>query len=174
MSRYSANRPQAALFLTAFGTIWLLAWCRLAQIGKGPTLLAIVALALGLASWALWRMQAAHHSGRHAGASQASRRQFRIVNVVQWAAIALLVYGLPRLGYGPWTVPAVMMVVGLHFIPLAAIFGNRAYYLTGALLALWALAYPILLGGPMQPAGCMVTGLILWVHASYALGQRAS
>lgn len=155
----------AAMFLVGFGTLWLLGWRRLLHGGgvAASAAILLVGAVLGVFCWRRWRRAAA------SPANGRRRQLFRLVNVAQWGGIALLMWWMPRHGYGPWTVPVIMLMVGLHFLPLGTLFAYRAHYVTGAVLVLWAMAYPFALNGPLAPAGSLVAGLILWLSAGYAL-----
>ena len=165
------NQARAAMFLVGFGTLWLLSWRRLLHGGGVATSAAIliVGAVLGGLCWRRWRRAAASPDEVEPANGRRRRQVFRLVNVAQWGGIALLMWWMPRHGYGQWMVPVVMLMVGLHFLPLGALFAYRAHYVTGAVLVLWAMAYPFALNGPLAPAGCLVAGLILWFSAGYAL-----
>ena len=69
--------------------------------------------------------------------------------------------------------PVIALVVGLHFLPLAAVFGVRLYYLTGALISISAAvaAVALLMGVTLgNPFGWSVvvgvaTAAVLWATA---------
>lgn len=94
---------------------------------------------------------------RHAG----------LVNLGQLAAIAVAVATLMVAGV-PALVPAVVcLIVGLHFLPLARLYGQWQYRWTGVLLCLTAVAgITIYLGGSGGALGQSVVGIgaavILW------------
>lgn len=92
------------------------------------------------------------------------------INAIQWITIITAVVLLQHFKLVPWIVPAVMLIVGLHFLPLARVFRYRAHYLTGAILVATALLYPI--GnpdGPVSPRGSLIAGLTLWSAALWSL-----
>lgn len=57
-------------------------------------------------------------------------RRYLAVVVVEFVAIFLAANLLGSAGLDP----LIPLVVGLHFLPLAAVFGVRLYYVTGALI----------------------------------------
>lgn len=61
-------------------------------------------------------------------------RRFQLIGIAEGIAIGLAVFVLARLGYPEWIPATVALVVGLHFFPLASLFGVMLYYATGALL----------------------------------------
>ncbi len=98
------------------------------------------------------------------------RRQFRAINALQWIVAAVAVVVLHRLGLAVWTVPALMLIVGLHSLPLARVFHYRPHGLTGAVLIATALVYPLVSpAGPAAPSGSAVAGTTLWLAGLWAL-----
>jgi hypothetical protein len=167
-----AGRAIAAMSLTFFGTVWLVAGCLitfetaagpLAAAGAGCCLF-VFALIVFLRS----RDAGARHT-QHDG-RRAMWRRFHVVNAAQWVGIGIAGGALGSLGYSEWTVPVVICIVGLHFLPLATILATRWYYITGAALILLAITYPLLpAGGPSSPIGPFGAGVILWASAMGAL-----
>ncbi|HEX7090112.1 MAG TPA: hypothetical protein VF192_08240 [Longimicrobiales bacterium] len=93
-------------------------------------------------------------------------RAFHIVNAAQWILIAAAAAGLGRAGHPEWIEAAVVAIVGLHFLPLAAVFRHPRLYLTGAAMITLAVVYPLTAAdGPASPIGCLGAGLILWASA---------
>ncbi len=78
---------------------------------------------------------------------------------------------LPRLGRGEWIVPAIVLIVGLHFFPMPPLYRARANLVTGAALTLTAIALMLTLRGPALPAAsALAAGIILWCSSAWALG----
>lgn len=95
---------------------------------------------------------------------------FNIINAAQWLIICLACSVLIGHGLSNWVVPCIIFIVGLHLIPLAYYFNNKAHYLTGMGLMVLAVGYPLLLsGGPTNPAGSLGAGLILWASGLWAV-----
>jgi hypothetical protein len=66
--------------------------------------------------------------------SATTRRQFGLINVVQWGLIASIVVAC-RVGGQPGLImPLVAVVVGLHFLPLARVFADPRLIAPGAVL----------------------------------------
>jgi hypothetical protein len=95
-------------------------------------------------------------------------RQVGLVNLGQVAAIAVAVVVLIVV-HGTTFIPAVIcLIFGLHFLPLARLFGQWQYRWTGVLLCAAAIAgIAVYLGGSSGSMSRSVVGLgaavILWV-----------
>jgi hypothetical protein len=98
---------------------------------------------------------------------------FGIVFGLEALLIALTSIVLGRLQADRFIPPAIALIVGLHFLPLARLFRVTFYYITGALLSVLALAVIIALmrglpiAGPSPYNWSLVVGigatLILWL-----------
>ena len=89
-----------------------------------------------------------------------------VVNAIQWVLIFLVATILWIAGRWEWIIPSVILIVGVHFFPLAVAFRVRRHYVTGGALILLAVFYPFLSkSGPLAPVGCLGTGVILWLSA---------
>lgn len=171
-----AGRATGAMFLAFFGAMWLEVWDWRAGAGLAACV-AIALLALGLLSVAYRRYR------RFAPAlarvpqtpeKRRARRIFNIVNGAQWVVIVVLANVLANAGLGAWIVPMAIVVVGLHFVPLAFLFRNPAHHVLAAAMIGFALLYPRLApGGPADPVGFLGTGLLLWAAVLWALRPPA-
>jgi hypothetical protein len=64
----------------------------------------------------------------------------------------------------------IIAVVGLHFLPLAAVMRYRPHYVSGLTMLLLATVFPFVAhGGPRSGMGPLGAGLILWASAIFAL-----
>lgn len=100
----------------------------------------------------------------------AQRRRFAQINAVQWLLIAGIAVGCGRGGVPELIPPLVALVVGLHFVPLAAAFGQPRLRLPAALLCLvGAAGLALALTGGSAAGVRTVVGLgcavSLWVTA---------
>ncbi|WP_304360312.1 hypothetical protein [Collimonas fungivorans] len=175
-SRY-AGRAIGAMFFSFFGGAWLCLWIYLAFDGR-PAFLAMTVSATAVLAAFAYRRYRRYRLARAAEASSPSRRKagriFNIVNAAQWIAIFVVARLLMHFGLSSWFIPSVIFILGLHFLPLAHVFGWRPHYVTGAALMLVAVIYPLLApAGPASPIGCLGTGLILWSSALWALGTHS-
>jgi hypothetical protein len=100
-------------------------------------------------------------------------RWFHVVNVVQWIAIFLAALLLRRAGQAEWIVPAVGAIVGLHFLPLARIFGSPSHRWTGLAMMGWVAACAPIASPARDAAVATGLGLILWASAAYSLRAAA-
>jgi len=79
-----------------------------------------------------------------------------------------------KFGFSEWIIPSVVLIIGFHFIFLAAAFRAHQYYFTGLAMIALVVLYPILSDmGPSDPIVYLGTGLILWMSAVNALVSKA-
>lgn len=172
------------LFLGFFGLCWILLGMQL--VGPmnsatitlsekvNPAVLAWLGCYLAiLAGVGIYILQRTSRLLDRSDANRAKRkkinRQFALINIVQWGLIFAAANGLPHIGLGDWIVPAIILIVGLHFFPLARLFHARVHYVTGAAMVAWAIVYPILFSaGKGTSIGAIGTGAILWASAAFA------
>jgi hypothetical protein len=173
-----AGSAAGQMFFAGFGTLWMTAWC-LQRHGVDWPMLALIAMAGGtLFLWAwsdfrAFRPLVDQHAER--AKDKARMRHFRWINAAQWLTLFAADGVLNATGHPDWTTPANILIVGLHFIPLARLFRVPRHYATGIALIVVALAYPWMAGaGPNYPAGEFATGAILWVSALYGFLQGRS
>jgi hypothetical protein len=168
-----AGRMIGAMFFFVFGGAWLALWGysefghpALVLGGVGASTLALFGLAYGSYRSAFQASSAGVDSPEKKKADQV----FYFVNAGQWVVIFLVITALNKLGLAQWIFPALIFIVGLHFLPLAYLFKNRMNYLTGGALLLVAVIYPFAAGGgPRSSIGCLCTGVILWCSAIWAI-----
>jgi hypothetical protein len=96
-------------------------------------------------------------------------RTFGVVNVAEWVAIFGVVNLLANLHLNGWIIPAVVLIVGAHFIPLARIFQTRQHLKTGTAMMLCAAVAVLLPVSVRDMVECVGAGVILWVSAAAAL-----
>lgn len=175
-------REQAGgiVVMAVFGAVWWVVGCgSLTDPALGLLLAvgAVVALLLLAGWWRLRRSLPANRVGDQA--AQNVSRPFAAVNAAQWIAIALVVVGA-RAADRPEIIPAlVCLVVGVHFFPLARLFGVPRYRLTGgalvavgaaALVAVPALDLP---AGAWQAVPGFGAALVLWATSASWVGPFA-
>jgi hypothetical protein len=176
-SAASASRAIGAMFFSIFGGAWL-AFGILGGYGMSiVSLLFIVAgtLLLFFASLRQYRQNRdAHAAEADSPESRRSGRIFSAVNAIQWAMVFVVATVLARTGHKEWIIPAIILIVGIHFFPLAVAFKVPRHYATGAAMTLLAIFYPLMSSaGPTSPVGCVGAGIILWVSATAALVRPA-
>ena len=96
-------------------------------------------------------------------------RAFAIVNVAEWVAIFGVVNLLTNLHLNRWVIPAIVLIVGAHFIPLARIFQSSQHLKTGIAMMLCAAVAVVLPVSIRDTAECAGAGVILWISAAAAL-----
>lgn len=150
-----------------------LAWAVVAAIGltsAGPARVVAgagaVVLAVGVATAALRSRPA--RTVRRGRTTGNPGRDFGWVNLAQTVLIVAAVVGLVRAGHPVLIAPVTCVVVGLHFLPLARIFGIVPLYLwTGTILiVIAAVGFVLVAAGVSTGAVLAAVGLpaavILW------------
>lgn len=159
------------LFMTGFGTAWLL--LGLAALGKTHywlfAVLAIAPVAMIWASVVRLRTTPAPTSGETKAITRRIRRQFGIVNAVQWTGIGVGIAVLRLYRRQDLIVPFIVVIVALHFLLLARIFRLPVYHYSCVLLLAWVLAcHWLQFSREVLPSALAIgTGGILW-----AIGAR--
>lgn len=170
MAQSPAPHPGVALggvFLSLFGALWL-AGASVRYLGTSPA--ALAAIAAGAAAIAAWGVTLFRRRRPAYGADAAARkrlaRSFMVVNAVQWSLIGLLILALNVTGHVAWIVPGVILIVGVHFVPLARLFRYRGYMATAAALVLVAVLDGVAGAGDRTVApSLLATGAVLWISA---------
>jgi hypothetical protein len=173
-----ARRAIGAMFFFAFGGAWLEYYAF--QVVEGyPLVFAVIALVtIVLVAFAYLRCK--HHQPALAADPPSPERQraervFILVNIGQAVAIFVGINVLINLGLSNWAVPLVILVVGLHFLPLAYSFANPPHYVTGVALIIVSVVYPLVASnGPNSSVGSLAAGLILWASALWAIAANKS
>ena len=172
-SSAKAGRAIGAMFFAVFGGMWLGLWAHSEFPESVGPLLVITAVTAALLA-AAYRTYKANAPALKAIAqtpeSLRKSRVFNLVNAGQWVVIVVVALILSQVGFAKWILPAVVFIVGLHFLPLARLFAYRPHYLTGAALVLLACVYPFVAAeGPQSAVGALGAGLILWISAVWAI-----
>ncbi len=161
------------MFFTFFGGGWL----ALGILGGyGMSLVALLIIVAGtlLLFFAALRQFRQNRGARAAEAdspeSKRAGRIFNAVNAIQWTLVFVAAAVLSRAGHKEWIIPSIILIMGIHFFPLAVVFKVPRHYATGAALMLLAVFYPLMSSaGPTSPVGCLGAGIILWASAAAAL-----
>lgn len=167
-----------ALIMGLFATVWWVVGLRSA--GHGPALVyalpLVVAAALGGAAWRLARRERVTPGAAGEVAEQARRDR-----LVGWASalegLAIFVVAgvvLPSIGHREATAPAVALIVGAHFVPLARGLPAPAYYATSAaLIGLGLVGFGIADAGARTTLVSAGAALVLWLTAAAVLRRVA-
>jgi len=140
-------------------------------------LLTIVAVTLVLFFLALRKFRknrGAYAAEASSPESKRAGRIFNAVNAIQWSLVFVASVILILLRHPDWIIPSIILIVGIHFFPLAVALKVPRHYATGAALTLLAIIYPLYSsGGPKSPVGCLGAGIILWASAVAAIVRPA-
>jgi hypothetical protein len=169
----AVSRCYGALFFAVFGGAWLFlaayAFGRLSRFEGG--LIAAVMVLFVIAAMRLQRR--GKDAGKDAVPAEERRRNdrlFGIVNTVTWIAVFLVFLIFPRIGHADLAIPAVALIVGLHFFPMPPLYRHTANLVTGACIAVWAILCPMLFQGDRMIGFAAVgVGFALWLSAAWAL-----
>jgi hypothetical protein len=139
-----------SLWLIAVGTAFA-AWSLLtAQSPRATELLAVIsAVAIGLALFGIAMVRGALQLSGAAVARPAEgrriRRQFGMIVAIEGIACAAVSIMCVAEHHWRFIVPLTLIVVGLHFLPLANLFAVPRYYVTGALFCAIPIATMLLI-----------------------------
>lgn len=137
----------------SFGCLWLV-WAIKALAGSNAPVWPAYATALVVSAVAVWRLN--RRSDFSSGGKQFRSRPIVYVAIVagEIVALNLLVYGLQSYGLLSYLLPAIGLVIGVHFFPLARLFGVPTMKLLGTVMVVAAFAAigAILIGFPVATA----------------------
>ena len=176
-SAASASRAIGAMFFIVNGGAWLEVGV-LKEYGLSLVpLLTIAAVTFLLFFIALRKFRVnrgAHAAEANSPVNKRAERIFNAVNAIQWSLVFVASIVLIMLRHPEWIIPSIILIVGIHFFPLAVGFTVPRHYATGAAKVLLAICYPLMSSaGPTSPVGCVGAGIILWVSATAALVRPA-
>lgn len=138
-----------------------LGWAVVAAFGltastPGRIAAGVVAVVLAVLVAGLALRTRASPSARRGRSSAHPGRDFARVNLAQTVLILVAVLGFARAGLPLLIAPATCLVVGLHFFPLARIFGIPLYLVTGAVLAVVAAVGFVLVTTDVRDSAVLV------------------
>ena len=168
--RRQAGQAFGAMIFSFFGTAWLGGACLLAW-PAASTVRALALTVVALAGAALFlvalrrrrRLLALPSAAPDPQQERRRARRFHLINAGQWIAALVTINVLNNVGLGTWDLPALIGIVGIHFLLLAPVFHQPRHYIVGTILILAALACPLLGSGPLLAAAPAATGLTLWI-----------
>jgi len=162
-----AARAKGVMFFSVFGAAWLVLWNQRALQGNWLVYLIIAISGLTLAGVALQRHRLYKaYADNDSPAAHRAGRLFHLINAAQWVIILIAGNVLVNMGLPELVIPFAMLVVGLHFLPLAKLFNVPGHFWFGLVMSMFALAYPFVLSqGAADPYGCLGAGLLLWAYA---------
>ena len=168
------SRATGVLVFAAFAGLWAAAGVFLSGASPWSWLpVALLVLAFGARAVGVLRANPAPAEPLPAAVAERRRRGGRIflwTNVAEGVGILVAVNVVANLGHPQWQIPAVMAIVGLHFLPLARAFAFPPHLVTGVAMTAWALAYPgLCAAGATAAAGPFGAAAILFASAAWAL-----
>ena len=124
-----------------FGILWIVVGLSGGRFSPGWVRIGLASAAGVLAAWIglfTIRFIRGHQHAAPASPEQdmlARRigRRFGLINAVQWGAIIAAIIALNVIHRTGFIAPAIAVIVGIHFLPLAALFRQPSYYATGTL-----------------------------------------
>ncbi|QBD83262.1 hypothetical protein EPA93_47790 [Ktedonosporobacter rubrisoli] len=177
-SRYEIQgRASGILIMTLFGAGWA------STADYGPILyvsIAIISLVLiisGVYMLVQARRLPKHTSIEAQKQGRSVAKRFYLVFALEVIAIFIAARSLSMFNHSELIIPVIGLVVGLHFLPLAKLFGIRLYYLSGLLLSLLAILTILaqLVGvtpgtvGTWSSIDGLGNAIILWLTSLYLL-----
>jgi hypothetical protein len=176
-SAASASRAIGAMFFIVNGGAWLAVGVLKGYGLSLVALLTIMAFTLMLFFIAFQKFRAnrgAHAAEANSPENKRAERIFNAVNAIQWSLVFVASIVLILLRHPEWIIPSIILIVGIHFFPLAVAFKVPRHYATGAAMTLLAIFYPLMASaGPTSLVGCLGAGIILWASAIAALVRPA-
>ena len=159
-----------ATIMGGFGAVWLVLGMASEGISTRAAVVAVLPVAVLIAFLgSTVRRRLPKPADVESPKKKQMMRYFSVVNVVQWLAIFGTIRLLRNLHLDVWTVPAIVLIVGAHFLPLARIFEARQHWITGVALMLCAAAAIVLPVSVRDTVECVSAGLILWASAASSL-----
>ncbi|MEV3932969.1 MULTISPECIES: hypothetical protein [unclassified Streptomyces] len=163
-------RRRGTVVLSVFALVW--AFAGASGLGSGAAALAveIIAVPVTAAAVLLAYRKGAAPSPRMVDLPRNWARSVGIVNVVELAAIFAVIAAANASGRPGFIPPAIALVVGLHFVPLARLYDQWQYKGTAALLsAVAVVGFALVAAGLSDEAVRAVVGpaaaVALWASA---------
>ena len=159
-----------AVIMAVFAAVW----CVLGILASGHAPLVIYGIPV-LITGAAIGVASRRRAGRGSFAAGERSRQGRLVGLASGAeglAILVAVNVLVNIRKPDFIAPAVAMIVGLHFLPLARWLPARLYYATCALLvALGVAGFMIADARQRALVVCLGAACVLWLTSAIVLRQ---
>jgi hypothetical protein len=165
-----------AVFMTAFGLAWMVWSIWLLKFPARLSIalyLAAIVIAAGLFAEEVPLL----HEPSTAAAQihwHDLRSRFLLINFVQYIAIAGAIAICLRWRRRDLMPIAISLIIGLHFIPLAGLFGFPPYYAVAAGVLALDLSALFLKSPAREVTCCLGTGCILWLSALFVLLRASS
>ena len=171
----------AIMFL--FGVVWFLVGLSGGRFFPVWLRAGLPVVGLALAAWIAMLAVRAVRVSRNAPPPTAEQaaigrqigRRFGWINGIQGDAIFLAIVALNAAHRPDFIAPAIALIVGLHFLPLAGLFQRPSYYVTGLLGCAIGVA-GLLIPDPSvrQSTVGLLFGLLLWLTVAAAVSTAFS
>jgi hypothetical protein len=158
-------RSIESLILAVFGTLWILFAIQLLNDYWLWLVFAALAAIFTIVPAALSVRRV--HRRRQAEPTislERDRRIFALIHIVQGVLIIFAIWYFPHTGRDLWTIPAIILILGLHLLPIAKLTKFPTFYVLGVILILLALLGARLVPG-LQSDGYkgLAAGFLLWI-----------
>lgn len=158
-------RSVESLILAIFGTLWILFAIQLLNDYWLWLVFAALAAIFTIVPAALSVRRAIRRRPAEPTISlERDRRIFAIIHIVQAVLILFVIWYLPYTGRSLWTIPAIILILGLHLLPIAKLVQFSSFYVLGVILILLALIGARFVPG-LQSDGykSLAAGFLLWI-----------
>jgi hypothetical protein len=168
------GRAIGTLVMTGFGVWWVFA--AMSSINGLPLRIyvAVAILPAALAGFAVLRLSRLPNlPSSSSPTAEKMGRNFRMVLMAEVLLIVLAIVVLGRSGHPDLITASIALIVGLHFLPLAAIFRVPLYYATGIVMTTWTVICLIFLQSLSQTINVAIgCGFVLWLTSLILLLER--
>lgn len=155
-----------------FGILWIVVGLSGSRFSPGGVRIGLAAAGGVLAAWiSLFTIRNLRGHQRAASAlpeqAMLARRigqRFGRINTVQWGSIIAAIIALNVIHRTGFIAPAIAVIVGIHFFPLAALFRQPSYYATGTLgCIIGVIGFLIADDAARLSVVGLLFGLLLWL-----------
>lgn len=171
--------PRLGLLIgIGFGALWAIWATSLLSLGRAGAI-GVTAAAIALAAAAVWRPLAFRGPPRGTAGPRRTWLWYGLVVIAEIVALNLLFALIEARGWQQYRLPAIGLVIGLHFFPLGWAMRFPGFQPLGAAMtaaAIAAIAAIALGADPHIAAGfdCLANALLLWASVLLALLPRRS
>jgi hypothetical protein len=107
---------------------------------------------------------------KHSPIRRSLNRGFLLVTMLEGIAAAGVIAAIEKADRPDLLPIGIGLVIGLHFLALAKVFGTPVYYVTGAAIVLWSgVSWVAFRGNSLTVAAGLGIGAILWATSTYNL-----
>ena len=167
------GRVIGAVICGFFGAVWMIEALYFVGIATHAWVAAIWISTLAFIAWPVIRLRSFPRQPYSPGERQhwaAISKPYRIVVTIEWVLCAVAVNWLVHIQRYELIPLYIGVIVGIHFLPLAKIFMNPIYYVTGTVMTLGALAAQLIPAAHVRGiASFVVPGITLWATETVIL-----